>query len=67
MSRSYFGTMIAVEGWAVHMQQLLVTEGFSDEGAERIFFAWSAALMPLAWMLAQILRAKRMLLQGSRT
>jgi uncharacterized protein (DUF885 family) len=41
-SRSYFGTMLSVEGWAVHMEQLLLAEGFYDEGPERIFFAFCA-------------------------
>jgi uncharacterized protein (DUF885 family) len=44
MSRGYFGAMLSVEGWAVHMEQLLFSEGFYDDGAEGIFFAFCDAI-----------------------
>lgn len=38
MAYGYFGTMLSVEGWAVHMERLLDREGFSEPGPERLFF-----------------------------
>jgi uncharacterized protein (DUF885 family) len=93
-SRGYYGTILAVEGWAVHMEQLLLAEGFYDPGPERMFFAFCdairamrvlldlglhargmtedeaaamimrATLMPEGWARAQVVRSKRMPLQG---
>jgi uncharacterized protein (DUF885 family) len=93
-SCGYFGTMISVEGWAVHMEQLMREEGFYDPGPERLFFAVcdairavrvlldlelhagdhdegdlvhlvaSATLLPEDWARAQVIRAKRLPLQG---
>jgi uncharacterized protein (DUF885 family) len=60
MSRSYFGTMLAVEGWAVHMEQLLLEEGFYDAGAERIFFAWCDAIRAMRVLLDVGLHARGM-------
>lgn len=43
-SRGYFGTMMSVEGWAVHMEHLLREEGFFDDGPEAIFEAFVATI-----------------------
>ncbi|MBS2015920.1 MAG: DUF885 family protein [Deltaproteobacteria bacterium] len=43
-SRAYFGTMMSVEGWAVHVEHLFREEGFYDDGAEAIFEAFVAAI-----------------------
>ncbi|MDB4935068.1 MAG: hypothetical protein JWP87_2040 [Labilithrix sp.] len=58
MSRSYFGTMLSVEGWAVHMEQLLCEEGFYDDGAERIFFAFCDAIRAMRVLLDLGLHAR---------
>lgn len=39
MSRQYFGAMLAIEGWAVHMEHELRRHGFYDDGPEALFFA----------------------------
>ena len=59
-SRSYFGTMLSVEGWAVHMEQLLLSEGFYDEGPERIFFAFCDAIRAVRVLLDLGLHAQGM-------
>ncbi len=51
MSRGYFGAMLSVEGWAVHMEQLLCAEGFYEAGAERIFFAFCDAIRAMRVLL----------------
>lgn len=93
-ARGFFGTTIAVEGWAVHMEQLLRTHGFYDTKDELLFFAFcdgiravrvvldlalhtgvmdaddavrfvaDATTMPEGWARAQVLRSKRIPLQG---
>jgi uncharacterized protein (DUF885 family) len=60
MSRSYFGTMLSVEGWAVHMEQLLLAEGFYDAGPERIFFAFCDAIRAMRVLLDLGLHARGM-------
>lgn len=60
MSRSYFGTMLSVEGWAVHMEQTLLAEGFYDEGPERIFFAFCDAVRAMRVLLELGLHAQGM-------
>ena len=60
MSRSYFGTMLSVEGWAVHMEQLLLAEGFYDAGPERIFFAFCDAVRAMRVLLDLGLHARGM-------
>jgi len=59
-SRSYFGTMLSVEGWAVHMEQLLLAEGFYEEGPERIFFAFCDAIRAMRVLLDLGLHARGM-------
>lgn len=59
-SRSYFGTMLSVEGWAVHMEQLLLAEGFYDRGPERIFFAFCDAIRAMRVLLDLGLHARGM-------
>ncbi|MDF2693720.1 MAG: hypothetical protein K0S65_2103, partial [Labilithrix sp.] len=39
MASGYFGAMLPVEGWAVHMEQLLRQHGFYERGAETLFFS----------------------------
>ncbi len=41
-SRQYFGTMMNVEGWAVHTEHLFREEGFfpEEDHLEWIFYAW---------------------------
>lgn len=51
MARGYFGTMLAVEGWAVHMEELLLAEGFYAPGPERIFFAFCDMIRAMRVML----------------
>lgn len=51
MSRGYFGTMMSVEGWAVYMEQLMLAEGFYDEGPEKIFFAFCDAIRAMRVLL----------------
>lgn len=60
ISRSYFGTMLSVEGWAVHMEQLLLAEGFYDAGPERIFFAFCDAIRAMRVLLDLGLHARGM-------
>lgn len=60
MSRGYFGTMLSVEGWAVHMEQLLLAEGFYDDGPERIFFAFCDAIRAMRVLLDLGLHARGM-------
>lgn len=60
MSRSYFGTMLSVEGWAVHMEQTLLVEGFYDAGPERIFFAFCDAIRAMRVLLDLGLHAQGM-------
>jgi uncharacterized protein (DUF885 family) len=60
MARSYFGTMLSVEGWAVHMEQLLLAEGFYDAGPERIFFAFCDAIRAMRVLLDLGLHARGM-------
>lgn len=43
-ARAYFGTMMAVEGWAVHMEHLFREEGFYDDGDEAVFEAFVASI-----------------------
>jgi len=43
-ARGYFGTMMAVEGWAVHMEHLFREEGFYDDGDEAVFEAFVASI-----------------------
>lgn len=43
-SRAYFGAMMSVEGWAVHVEHLFREEGFYDDGPEAIFEAFVAAI-----------------------
>jgi uncharacterized protein (DUF885 family) len=94
MSRGYFGAMLAVEGWAVHMEKLLFEHGFYASGKETLFFAVCDAIRAVrtildleihagdlaidaavafivdatflseGWAAAQVLRAKRVPLQG---
>ncbi len=59
-SRSYFGTMLSVEGWAVHMEQLLLAEGFYEPGPERIFFAFCDAIRAMRVLLDLGLHARGM-------
>jgi uncharacterized protein (DUF885 family) len=93
-ARGYFGTTISVEGWAVHMEQLLRARGFYDTDEELLFFDFCDAIratrvvldlelhtgrmpadaavrfvaeatgMPEGWARAQVLRSKRIPLQG---
>lgn len=44
ISQGYFGTMVSVEGWAVHMEDVMVREGFFEPGHERMFAAWCDAV-----------------------
>jgi uncharacterized protein (DUF885 family) len=90
----YFGAMLAVEGWAVHMEQLLRRHGFYDTPEEQLFFDFCEIIramrvvldlelqrgrmtgeeatrfvaettsMPESWAHAQVVRAKRLPLQG---
>lgn len=90
----YFGTMLAVEGWAVHMEHLLRRHGFYDTPEEQLFFDFCDVIramrvvldlelqrgrmtgeeatrfvaettnMPGTWAHAQVVRAKRLPLQG---
>jgi len=94
MSLGYFGTMLSVEGWAVHMEHLLRQHGFYDTREELMFadfcdavretrivldielqrgrmtgeeaarFVAESTLMPEGWARAQVVRAKRIPLQG---
>jgi uncharacterized protein (DUF885 family) len=43
MAYGYYGTMVSVEGWAVHMERLLGSEGFYDE-TEHLFFSVCEAI-----------------------
>lgn len=44
-ARAYFGTMMSVEGWAVHMEHLFREEGFyDDDGDEADFEAFVASI-----------------------
>jgi uncharacterized protein (DUF885 family) len=93
-ARGYFGAMLSIEGWAVHMEQLLRQHGFYDTKEEQLFFDFcdairatrvvldlelqrgrmtaveatrfvaDATMMPEAWASAQVVRAKRLPLQG---
>jgi uncharacterized protein (DUF885 family) len=58
MSRSYFGTMLSVEGWAVHMEQLLFAEGFYEDGPEHVFFAWCDCIRAMRVLLDLGLHAR---------
>jgi uncharacterized protein (DUF885 family) len=90
----YFGTMLAVEGWAVYMEQLLRRHGFYDTPEELLFFDFCDIIramrvvldldlqrgrmtsdeatrfvaettnMPEGWARTQVVRAKRLPLQG---
>lgn len=60
MSRSYFGAMLSVEGWAVHMEQTMLAEGFYDVGPERLFFAFCDAIRAMRVMLDLGLHARGM-------
>lgn len=90
----YFGAMLAVEGWAVHMEHLLRRHGFYDTPEEDLFFDFCDVIramrvvldlelqrgrmtgeeatrfvadttsMPESWSRAQVVRAKRLPLQG---
>ena len=44
IAAGYFGTMVSVEGWAVHMEDVMAREGFFDAGSERLFSAWCDAV-----------------------
>lgn len=50
-ARGYFGTTIAVEGWAVHMEQLLRAHGFYDTKEELLFFAFCDAIRAMRVVL----------------
>jgi uncharacterized protein (DUF885 family) len=51
MSVGYFGTMVSVEGWAVHMEDVMVREGFFEAGNERLFSAWCDAVRAMRVIL----------------
>ena len=51
MAHGYFGAMVSVEGWAVHMEGLMVREGFMDAGNERLFAAWCDAVRAVRVLL----------------
>jgi uncharacterized protein (DUF885 family) len=60
MARGYFGTMLSVEGWAVHTEQLMLAEGFYEAGPERIFFAFCDAIRAMRVLLDLGLHARGM-------
>jgi uncharacterized protein (DUF885 family) len=90
----YFGTMVAVEGWAVYVEQLMRRHGFYDTPEEQLFFDFCDVIramrvvldlelqrrrmtgaeatrfvaettsMPETWAHSQVVRAKRLPLQG---
>jgi uncharacterized protein (DUF885 family) len=51
MSVGYFGTMVSVEGWAVHMEDEMVALGFMEPGRERMFSAWCDAVRAMRVLL----------------
>lgn len=59
MSVGCFGTMVSVEGWAVHMEEAMVGLGFMTPGRERMFSAWCDAVRATRVLLDLGLHAER--------
>ena len=58
MAAGTFGTMVSVEGWAVHMEEVMVREGFMEPGRELLFSAWCDAVRAMRVILDLELHAR---------